>query len=328
MIRNQWYVILESKEIRPGKAVGVTRLGEKLVLWRTAGGKLVCMADRCPHLGAQLSQGKVCAANDRLSCPFHGFEYEPDGQCCYIPAIGKNGVPPKAMKVETYPTYEAHGLIWIYWGEPQGEISPPRWFDDLDDTFPYGSYHNHWPVHYSRMVENQLDVLHLPFVHYNTIGRGNKMVIDGPLYTLQDDLLRFWTFNRIDDGTPPRKPEDLTPPEHGTYLEFIFPNIWQNRINDDMRVFAAFVPVDEENGLFYMRYYQRFVRMPILRDLVNFIGVLGSLYIANQDRRVVSRQMPKKTDLNMREKPIASDRLIIAYRRRRKELQEMNPQRN
>ncbi len=34
MIRNQWYAILESSEVRRGKPVGVTRMGEKLVAWR------------------------------------------------------------------------------------------------------------------------------------------------------------------------------------------------------------------------------------------------------------------------------------------------------
>jgi len=39
MIRNQWYVVLESNEVRAGRPVGVTRLGEKLVFWRTRDGK-------------------------------------------------------------------------------------------------------------------------------------------------------------------------------------------------------------------------------------------------------------------------------------------------
>ena len=38
MIPNQWYVILESNEVKPGKPVGVTRMGEKLVLWRDSQG--------------------------------------------------------------------------------------------------------------------------------------------------------------------------------------------------------------------------------------------------------------------------------------------------
>jgi phenylpropionate dioxygenase-like ring-hydroxylating dioxygenase large terminal subunit len=321
MIRNQWYVILESKEVKRGKPVGVTRLGEKLALWRMPDGKVACLYDRCAHLGARLSQGGVCSDEERLACPFHGFEYGSDGQCCHIPALGMKGIPPKAMRVTGYPTYEAHGLIWIYWGEPQPGLKPPRFFD-MDGSFSYAGYHDLWPVHYSRMVENQLDVMHLPFVHKTTIGRGGRAVVDGPLYTLDDDILRLWVYNRLDDGTPPRKPDDIPAPARPPFLEFIFPNIWQNRITEDLRIFVAFVPVDEEHGLFYMRYYQRMVRLPVLRTLVNWAGVVASKVIADQDKRIVSNQLPKKTDLLMGEKVIQGDRIIVAYRRHRKELQE------
>jgi phenylpropionate dioxygenase-like ring-hydroxylating dioxygenase large terminal subunit len=322
MIRNQWYIILESNEVRKGRPVGVTRMGEKLVLWRDPQGKVVCMFDLCPHLGAKLSQGKLC--EDRLACPFHGFEFSSSGQCCYIPAMGKNGNPPKAMRVNTYPTYEAHDFIWIYWGEARENLPEPRFIPDIDDTFSYGGYRDPWPVHYSRMVENQLDVLHLPFVHYNTIGRGNRAVVEGPVYTLENDHLRFWVYNRADDGAPPRKPEELPAPSGDLFLDFYFPNLWQNHISSDLRIVAAFVPVDEENGMLYIRQYQRFVRTPVLRDIVNFFSVFANRYIANQDKAVVRNQRPKKTDLKMGEKPIANDRLILAYRRRRKELQELN----
>jgi phenylpropionate dioxygenase-like ring-hydroxylating dioxygenase large terminal subunit len=274
MIRNQWYVVLESNEVRSSKPVGVTRLGEKLVFWRDHSGKLSCLADRCAHLGASLCQGKI-SPEERLACPFHAFEYDSSGQCCYIPALGRAGVPPKAMAVTAYPTFEAHGLVWIYWGEPSGELKPPRFFD-LDDSFSYSGYRDPWPVHYSRMIENQMDVMHLPHVHYNTIGRGQKTVVDGPIVTLEDDTIRMWVYNRIDDGTPPRKAENIPAPTRPPFLEFIFPNIWQNRISENLRIFVAFVPVDEENGIMYLRYYQRMVRLPILRDLFNLSGLIGS----------------------------------------------------
>ena len=32
MIRNQWYVVLESKEVKKGKLLAITRIGEMLVL--------------------------------------------------------------------------------------------------------------------------------------------------------------------------------------------------------------------------------------------------------------------------------------------------------
>ncbi len=51
MIKNQWYVILESNEIKPGKPVGVTRMGEKMVAWRDSAGKAAVMSDLCPHRG-------------------------------------------------------------------------------------------------------------------------------------------------------------------------------------------------------------------------------------------------------------------------------------
>ena len=32
----------------------------------------------------------------------------------------------------------------------------------------------HGTTHYSRAIENQLDTVHVPFIHHNTIGRGGR----------------------------------------------------------------------------------------------------------------------------------------------------------
>jgi phenylpropionate dioxygenase-like ring-hydroxylating dioxygenase large terminal subunit len=322
MIRNQWYVILESREVNAKRPLGVTRLGEKLVLWRNERGQVVCMHDQCPHLGASLCMGKV--SGDRLACPFHAFEYDASGQCCYLPALGRNGNIPKALRVGLYPTYEAHGLIWIYWGEPKADLAPPKFFESITPDFSYSIFVQHWGVHYSRMVENQLDVSHLPFVHADTIGRGGRTIVDGPITRLTGDLLEIWVQNRRDDGVPAQKADELPIPERRPFLQFRFPNIWHNWISDDVRVFAAFVPVDEENGLFYGRFYQRFMKVPVLRELVNFSGKIGSIKIANQDHRIVTKQLPKRTSLRMGEKILQSDAAILAYRRQREKLLQEN----
>ncbi len=323
MIRNQWYVVLEAKEVKQGKPIGVTRLGEKLVFWRGEDGKVSCLADRCAHLGASLCMGKV-QANGMLACPFHAFEFDASGQCTYIPALGRAGKPPKAMKVDAYPTHEERGLIWIYWGEAPEELIPPRFFDIDEEEFSYSGYHEVWHTHYSRMVENQMDVQHIPHVHFDTIGRGGKVVVDGPIVRLKDDLIQMWVYNRVDDGTPARKADDLPEPTRPPFLEFRYPNTWQNRITDDLRIFVAFVPIDDENGMFYLRYYQRLVRVPVLRELVNWLGVLMSKHIADQDKRVVSAQLPKTTGLRIGEKFTQGDRIILTYRKRREELQGEN----
>ena len=95
---------------------------------------------------------------------------------------------------------------------------------------------------------------------------------------------------------------------------------WQNRIQDDMRITAAFAPIDESNSMLYVRYYQRFVRLPLLRWLLCQVGNLGSRVIVGQDRRVVTTQVPKKSAVAMGERLFHADRPIVAYRQRREEL--------
>lgn len=318
MIRNQWYAVLDSSEVKAGKILGVTRMGEKLAFWRQKSGKVACMVDLCPHLGASLCMGKL--QHDGLACPFHGFEFAPDGRCQYIPAYGKNGEIPKALRVGSYRTHEEQGLIWIYWGEPKEGLEPPCFFDTIGPGHTYSSFRQHWPVHYSRVVENQLDMAHLPFVHFNTIGSGGKTVVDGPIVRLQDGLMHVWVANRDDDGSPRQKMEDLPEPVRHAFLEFRFPNLWHNWISEDIHITVAFVPVDEENTIMYGRYYQRMVKLPVVRELFNWTGKIASIYIADQDRRIVSHQLPKKSSLRMGEKVLPSDRAILIYRQQRDRL--------
>jgi hypothetical protein len=85
---------------------------------------------------------------------------------------------------------------------------------------------------------------------------------------------------------------------------------------------VAFVPVDDEHMIMYIRAYQRFVTAPIVRDLVNLVNAASMYIIERQDRRVVVTQRPKRSDLRIGEHPISGDDPIIQYRRRRRELIE------
>ncbi len=320
MIPNQWYAILESKEVPLTKPVGVTRMGEKLVFWRDTQGQVVCQRDKCAHRGAALSKGKV--VNDCIECPFHGLQYDSTGRCLVIPANGMDTPVPQRFRIHTHLTREAHGFVWLWWGEDSGDLPSIPFFKDLEEGFTYATFRDHWPVHYSRAIENQLDVMHLPFVHHNTIGRGERTLVDGPLTKLEANKLRLWVYNRVDDGTPPRKPRDIPEPSFPAFVNFNFPNIWQLRIQHNMRVFVAFAPIDESNTMLYVRSYQRFVRVPILRRLVSWLGAQANRVIVRQDKRVVITQQPKKTALKMGENLVQADRPIVAYRRRREQLIE------
>jgi phenylpropionate dioxygenase-like ring-hydroxylating dioxygenase large terminal subunit len=323
MIPKQWYVVMDSTHVRD-KPVGVVRMGEKLVFWRDSSGKVSCLRDKCAHRGVQLSKGKVIG--DHIQCPFHGLEYESSGKVTVIPANGKNTPVPASFQVLSYPTYEAHSFIWIWWGEnPPGDLQPPRFFTDIDNSLSYGRTYDYWNAHYSRVIENQLDAAHLPFVHYNTIGRGNRTIVDGPFFQwLDGDMFYVFVNNRVDDGTPPLKPEQMPTPDpvEDFKLEFIFPNLWQNYIGEQVRIMVAFVPVDQENTILYLRFYQKFMRVPVLRELITRLSTPLNLIITHQDRRVVVTQQPKASALQIGEQLFQADRPIIEYRRRRQELME------
>jgi phenylpropionate dioxygenase-like ring-hydroxylating dioxygenase large terminal subunit len=320
MIPNQWYAVLESNEVKSGKPVGVTRMGEKLVLWRDRQGHVNCLRDLCPHRGASLSLGAV--EGDCVACPFHGFQFDATGQCHLVPANGAKAPFPKQLIAGHYRTYEVDGFVFIFWGETSGEQEPPRYFENLAGMVS-ASARVVWNTHYSRAIENQLDVAHLPFVHYDTIGRGGRTVVDGP-YFEWDGLDKFYliALNRKDNGTPPRRPDELAKPDSSFWLEFIYPNLWQNHLGSTARVVVAFAPIDGEHTLIYLRFYQSFLKAPILDRLAARLAMPFNLRILRQDQRVVDTQLPARSELKIGEKLIQADRPIVAYRRRRQELIE------
>ena len=69
-----------------------------------------------------------------------------------------------------------------------------------------------------------------------------------------------------------------------------------------------------------MRFYQKFIRIPILKRGINWVANLFNIKILHQDRDVVITQDPIKTELKMDEKLIQGDLPIIQYRKRRYDL--------
>ena len=276
---------------------------------------------RAPRRSAQRGQGHSRSS----SMPFSWFEYDETGQCQYIPARGITNPIPGDFKIDGYLLKEAYDFIWLWWGEPQEQYPELPWFTELEHNFSYGRDTDLWPVHYSRAIENQLDVFHLPFVHYNTIGRGNRFVSDGPVTVLEDETLKIWVTNREEDGRPAKFQRDLPSQPEPALLYFKFPNIWMNRLSDDFRIVVAFVPVDDQHTKFYLRYYQSFIRVPIIKNIINFATAIGSRVILKQDKHVVITQQPTKSEYGMSERLIHADRPIIEYRRHREDLKTNPP---
>lgn len=324
MIRNLWYAVLESRELK-NRPLGVTRLGERLVFWRDEAGKPACFYDRCAHRGASLAIGEIVDGR-HIQCPFHGLEYDSSGRCVLIPANGRDAPVPPQFKMRRYPCHEDYGIVWIWWGEnPPADLEPPEFFDDLKGLKSWSTVVDPWDNHYTRVLENQLDVVHLPFVHRTTIGRGNKTVVEGPGFEWKGDRLFYhYVYNKVDDGMRLRGPKEVPVPDptRSYKLECILPNMWENRIADKVRVLGLFVPVDETHTLLYLRFYQDFMKLPGLRWLVFKLASRFNLVVAHQDRRVVNTQLPKADGAGSGERLFQGDLPIMEFRKKRVELRK------
>lgn len=319
MIENQWYAIAPEKMVSPGKMVGLKRLGKELLIFRTTDGKWGCLEDLCSHRGVKLSAGKL-KEDGCVECPFHGLSFSVNGDCTLIPANGKDKLVDERYHVRSYAIQAKHGIIYVFNGDKKLASSEVPFFPDfLDESFVYSEIADTWDTHYSRAIENQLDVVHLPFVHHNTIGRGNKTLVHGPKTVVIEDTIVTSADNEVDVGQRQRKPQEceINP---DMQLRFRYPNIWINIIAKKIKVFVYFAPIDDEQVILYLRFYNCITPFKFVNRMIGFFGKYANLMIERQDKRVVNTQRPKRTQLRMGEKLIQGDQPIVVYRKLREEL--------
>ncbi|WP_294540450.1 aromatic ring-hydroxylating dioxygenase subunit alpha [uncultured Rhodoblastus sp.] len=309
---NQWYPVLESREVgrRP---FGVERLGARLVFWRTADGFPHAHPDRCPHLGAALSGGRIEA--DRLVCPFHGFEFDGQGRCVHIPANGRRRKIPEGMALPSLVLREAHGFIWLWRGEIRDLYPELPYFAPLETGWRHGTVAVDWPVHYTRAIENQLDVAHLAFVHRSTIGGGGRAFVEGPYVEADQQDIKVWVTNARDEGQATRGVAELKAAAAGREpsLHFKFPGVWLLNLSPRLKNFIAFTPINERKTRYYLRVYHRYLNPLAAKPFEALMG-LSNRFILNQDKRVVVTQTPRESPPPGEDRLIEADRAIARFR--------------
>lgn len=319
MIKNQWYAVLSSHDVKAGKIVSARRFGENVVFFRNTQGKLGCVSDICAHRGASL--GKGCMKDGQIQCPFHGIEYDTDGKCVHIPSEGRKSKNDfKRFQLKHYPVCEIGGIVFLWYGEQEPSGKPDVFDVVTDPAFVYDHMDDTWKVHYSRVIENQLDVSHLAFVHRTTIGRGNRTLANGPkVVWLDKNTLQTSANNEVDEGQLPKAAEDCIIKE--TNLTFKFPNLWLNHVSDKIQILAFFIPVDDTHTVISLRFYNRITGSRSINKLAARLGSAANKLVERQDKRIVETQLPKASMQYMDENLVAADLPIMEYRRRRHELQ-------
>ncbi len=164
---DHWYPLAWSKEVKRGKAHGVHFAGEPIVLARTESGKVFALEDRCAHRQVPLHAGVV--EGESIRCGYHGWTYDCSGQCVDVPYLGRERLP---NGVQSYPCREAHGLIFVFPGDPA--LAAERAFPELprvtDKDYKTRRFGQEVKCHYSFMHENLMDMNH-QFLHRRQMGQ-------------------------------------------------------------------------------------------------------------------------------------------------------------
>ena len=330
MYINFWYPILRSEDLSMDKPEKIKVLGVNLVAFRTEDGTAAVLSDTCVHRGGSLggawSAGPAVPrlVNNCVVCPYHGWEFGPDGECKNIPSIGYGTKPPPRAKVDAYPTEERYGIVFAFLGDlPEEERPPLLNVEEYDDP--------NWRAnsvlvldidyYYERSVENALDPAHNEFVHpthgFTAMNRETYRVRD---YDVEDHMQGWgmWFMHRFD--APPLKKENWgdTRTESGdlwagsgTYG----PNTVATYINPSpkmgFRQYFFEQPVDEKRTRIFFLNMRNFMLDPKHDGPIH----ARNKEIAKQDIDIMGHVYPTQTPIsNTKEVLMPADKAIVAYR--------------
>ncbi|MEA5581502.1 aromatic ring-hydroxylating dioxygenase subunit alpha [Nodularia harveyana UHCC-0300] len=154
-----WYWVMPSKQLRVTEVKSVKILGRELAIYRGKDKKVVIVDAYCPHMGAHLAEGKV--EGNELRCFFHHWKFDEEGFCVDIPCINQ----PISIKLQTWPTAEKYGMIWVWTGDiPKQSLPFVLELENKEYDVALGDYFL-MNCHPNTFMINPIDVQHFQTVH-------------------------------------------------------------------------------------------------------------------------------------------------------------------
>lgn len=182
LLSEYWYAGALSRDVKVNKPVTTVIMETRIVIWRSKDGSLSAIRDRCAHRNTMLSQGYVNRKTNCIVCPYHGWEFDRDGNCTRVPSENWQGKQSSSRSIESFPVTESDGHVWIWMGlnkEPDPEKQPFKlpYLDGKAPGWRHFQIINDFDNEVTNLVENFMDVPHTVLVHAGWFrSRSNKQV--------------------------------------------------------------------------------------------------------------------------------------------------------
>jgi phenylpropionate dioxygenase-like ring-hydroxylating dioxygenase large terminal subunit len=137
MLQGAPWLLAHRSMLKRNQPMKVSLYGNDYVLWQDSTGKISCLPNACPHMGAMLSEGWCVTKPDGSSavvCPFHALEFDGDG-CTVLPGSNKQTKPlmqPLKLIIQG-------DLIWSYGGH-EAKIPIPTILNEVAAGYEFIGY--------------------------------------------------------------------------------------------------------------------------------------------------------------------------------------------
>ena len=251
LMRRYWMPALLSEEIpAPDCApVRVRLLGEDLVAFRDTEGKVGLLAEHCSHRGTSLFYGRNEECG--LTCIYHGWKYDVEGNVLDTPAEPADGDFRKKLRHTAYPCKEVAGMVFTCMGPKDKLPLLPRyeWADlPAPQTCPIKSY---LECNFLQGIEGDFDSSHTSFLHNNNIKNSERLKRDGaPTLEAEDTAygMRAVSIRKIGAEQIYVRTSPYILPSFS-----IVPGPPTAKFEeDDTRAFRFWVPIDDETTWLYI----------------------------------------------------------------------------
>ncbi len=179
LMRRYWMPALLAEEIAAPDCppVRVRLLGENLIAFRDTRRRIGLLAENCSHRGTSLYFGRNEECG--LTCIYHGWKYDVDGNVLATPAEPADSDFKKKLRHTAYPCREVAGIIFTYMGpKDKTPLFPQYEWVSLPgpQTCAIKSY---LECNYLQGIEGDFDSSHTSFLHNNDLEKVEHLKRDG-----------------------------------------------------------------------------------------------------------------------------------------------------
>jgi phenylpropionate dioxygenase-like ring-hydroxylating dioxygenase large terminal subunit len=174
-LRELWYYAVPGEQLKPGKMLKKTLLGEPILLGRATNGSVFALRDICPHRGIPLSDGRFDGTE--IECCYHGWRFDPGGRCTAIPSLASGqSFDLSRIAVAAYPAREVQGNIWVFFGRDPASAPGIPVLPGIGERGPNLYETVLLPCTIDHAVVGLMDPAHGPFVHRSWWWRGRGSI--------------------------------------------------------------------------------------------------------------------------------------------------------